>query len=167
MSGQHHDPNYLQIIGCSCLIVSPILLVFCFPAQKYIAKLQKELLASSLGTIAGFLFFEIIPDIVIEGQHFVHTHEGHSHVDKLKVLILSNTIFVGIIFAGILGSLHEFLESKESHGHGEPSSGSDNSDATKEKSRKNCLSCMFHFAFAVSLNAKKKILKINRDSGCL
>lgn len=121
--------EYLRITGYSTLIVSPVCLCACFPAQKVIIKLQKELLAASIGSICGFIFFEIIPAIINDcitnafkdavGQiqstqklpvsNAIHSLQQNN---KNQMYLLSNSILFGMLFAFFLGILHESMEHK-------------------------------------------------------
>ena len=146
--------EYLPIIGYSSLIVSPVLLCACFPAKKYIAKFQRELLTASLGTICGFIFFEIIPAILHD--HLQHSFDEliesadkktqliHPLIHKLEmekshingVYTLSCTILLGMIFAALLNVLHEWME----HEHCHQENDKDFNQASEKKG--SCISCM-------------------------
>eukprot|EP01084_Bolivina_argentea_P124270 220211_1 len=98
----------LRVIQCSALIVSPVLLCICFPAQKYIAKFQKELLVCSLGTICAFCFLDIIPVIIKDANH----HGLTKPANKIQLYLFSCTILIGMLFAAFLGCLHNIMEHK-------------------------------------------------------
>ena len=137
MADHSDGAGYLETVGYSFLVVSPVLLCFCFPAQKYIGRFQKELLAASFGTICGFTFFEIIPRIINDAHaHILTDQPGVAPEDrnvKPQIWLLSCTIFIGMLFAAMLGALHEVME----HKHCDESSDPNSKDGSKA-----CLSCM-------------------------
>ena len=138
------ESNYPATVGYSFLIVSPVLLCFCFPAQTYIGRFQKELLAASFGTICGFTFFEVIPAIIKDA----HSHILNGNVKlspeqrNIKIWLLSCTIFGGMLFAALLGLLHEVMEHKHCEQTKDDTICSSSKTTPSSKLRFQCLSCM-------------------------
>lgn len=122
--------EYLWVCLYCLWIVSPVLLCCCFPAERVINRFEKELLSANLGTICGFIFFEIVPVIIR------HNSGGES----VQTYINSCTIMLGMLFGFFLGILHRMTED---HHHEHNDSEIQNpSDSAKNPENKGCLSCM-------------------------
>ena len=117
--------EYLWVIAYCAWIVSPVTLCCCFPAGKVISKFEKELLSANLGSMCGFIFFEIVPVII-----------RHDIGDETQIYIVSCTILIGMLFGLFLSMLHQLMEhSHESKPIRTPS------QSEGEQTKSNCLSC--------------------------
>ena len=121
--------EYLWVIVYCAWIVSPVALCCCFPAGKVINKFEKELLSANLGSMCGFIFFEIVPVII-----------RHDIQDETQIYIVSCTILLGMLFGLFLSILHQMME----HNH-EPIQMPSFTEG--EQAKPNCLSCYVSFLF--------------------
>ena len=134
--------EYLWVIVYCAWIVSPVALCCCFPAGKVINKFEKELLSANLGSMCGFIFFEIVPVIIRDDIK-----------DETQIYFVSCTILIGMLFGFFLSMLHQLME----HNH-EPKPIQTTCKPEGEQPKSNCLSCYVLYIFTL-----KKFLKISEN----
>ena len=118
--------EYLWVILYCAWIVSPVVLCCCFPAEKAISKFEKELLSANLGSICGFIFFEIVPVIIRDKT-----------MDETQIYVVSCTILLGILFGFFLSILHKFMDNHDAI--------QTTLDSETKQAKSNCLSCYVLF----------------------
>ena len=125
MSQSESLSQYLWISLYCLWIVSPVILCCFFPffAKKVVNKFEKELLSANLGSICGFVFFEIVPVIIKDKT-----------MNETQIYVASCTILLGILFGFFLGMLHQIME------HNNHNNPIQNALETKNSETK-CLSC--------------------------